>query len=299
MTRQRASYGPTVVEMTVGTEPRNLKQVAAELGVHYMTAYRYVRTGRLHAEKVGSGWVVQPEDLQRFLDQAEGRTLDDDGTGTAWHLRLADALVTGDEPAAWRVIELALASGRTPSQCYLEVMSGALAEIGAPSTDHDTSREFLATATATRLVARLGGRFRRPGRSRGTIVFGAPEGELHSLPIAIVADLVRMEGFTCLELGANVPPSAFAHAAQHAPSLVAVGIGVTTVASIEAVRATIEAVRTLSPDVPILLGGQAVLSPEIAALNGATHWAANGAEAVGVIADLALSRRTSPGSAPA
>ena len=28
-------------------EPLNLKQVARELGVHYMTAYRYVRHGRL------------------------------------------------------------------------------------------------------------------------------------------------------------------------------------------------------------------------------------------------------------
>ncbi len=288
-----------MVELTVGTEPRNLKQVAAELGVHYMTAYRYVRTGRMHADKVGTGWVVQAEDLQRFLDEAEGPIVEADDGRTAWHLRLADALVTGDEPAAWRVVEQALASGRTPTQCYLEVLGGALAEIGDPTPDDDTSQEFLATATATRLVARLGGRFRRPGRSRGTVVFGAPVGELHSLPIAIVADLVRMEGFTCLELGANVPAQAFVHAAQHAPGLVAVGIGVTTVANIDAVRATIEAVRNLSPDVPILLGGQAVLSPEIAALNGATHWAANGAEAVGVIADLAGTRRSGPASSPA
>ena len=289
-----------MVELTVGTEPRNLKQVAAELGVHYMTAYRYVRTGRLHADKVGTGWVVQAADLQRFLDEAEGPTAEADDGRTAWHLRLADALVTGDEPAAWRVIEQALASGRTPTQCYLEVLSGALAEIGDPTPGlDDTSQEFLATATATRLVARLGGRFRRPGRSRGTVVFGAPVGELHSLPIAIVADLVRMEGFTCLELGANVPAQAFAHAAQHAPGLVAVGIGVTTVANIDAVRATIDAVRNMSPDVPILLGGQAVLSPELAALNGATHWAANGAEAVGVIADLARTRRSGPLSSPA
>ena len=139
-----------MVEQTVGTAPRNLKQVAAELGVHYMTAYRYVRTGRLHAEKVGTGWVVQAEDLQRFLDEADGPSFEADDGRTAWHLRLADALVTGDEPAAWRVIEQALASGRSPTQCYLEVLSGALAEIGSPAPEDDTSQEFLATATATR-----------------------------------------------------------------------------------------------------------------------------------------------------
>ena len=35
-----------------------------------------------------------------------------------------------------------------------------------------------------------------------------------------------------------------------------------------------------------------------AALAGATHWAANGAEAVGVIADLAVTRRAAPGPSP-
>jgi hypothetical protein len=36
---------------------RNLKQAAAYLGVHYMTAYRYVRTGRLGARRLGTEWV--------------------------------------------------------------------------------------------------------------------------------------------------------------------------------------------------------------------------------------------------
>ena len=148
-----------------------------------------------------------------------------------------------------------------------------------------------ATATATRLVARLGAQFRRSGRSRGTIVFGAPVGEMHSLPIAIVADLVRIEGFTCLELGANVPPEVFAHAAAHAPRLVAVGIGVTTAANIDSVRATIAAVRTVAADTPVLLGGQAVLNPDVAALIGATHWAADGAEALEIISGLGAPAR--------
>ena len=44
-------------------------------------------------------------------------------------------------------------------------------------------------------------------------MFGAPLGEHHTLAIAVVADLVRLEGFSCLELGADVPPGAFASAA--------------------------------------------------------------------------------------
>ena len=40
-----------------------LQEAADRLGVHYMTAYRYVRTGRLPATRIGSQWWVDPDDL--------------------------------------------------------------------------------------------------------------------------------------------------------------------------------------------------------------------------------------------
>ncbi|HLU43332.1 MAG TPA: helix-turn-helix domain-containing protein, partial [Microthrixaceae bacterium] len=47
-------------------ETLNLKQVAQRLGVHYMTAYRYVRTGRLPARREGNVWLVEGADLAAF-----------------------------------------------------------------------------------------------------------------------------------------------------------------------------------------------------------------------------------------
>ena len=44
-----------------------LQQAADELGVHYMTAYRYVRTGRLPARRVASGWRIAPSDLAAIV----------------------------------------------------------------------------------------------------------------------------------------------------------------------------------------------------------------------------------------
>ena len=292
-----------------GDAPLNLKQVAAALGVHYMTAYRYVRTGRIDAEQVGTAWVVEPDAVERFrrsstsegaADAADGEAASATTSGpsvpgsprrrTDWSERLARALVVGDEPSAWRVVQQALTSGHSATDCYLDLLTGALHRISSPEAGAGSSQEYLATATASRLVARLGAQFRRPGRSRGTVVFGAPSGELHSLPIAIVADLVRLEGFTCLELGANVPPEVFADATRSAPRLVAVGIGVTTAANIDSVRAAIAGVRAEAPGVPVVLGGQAVRNPEVAALAGATHWAADGAEALEVFRGLRARR---------
>ena len=53
--------------MSPADESLNLKQVAAELGVHYMTAYRYVRQGRLPAWRDGTNWRVDPAALASFV----------------------------------------------------------------------------------------------------------------------------------------------------------------------------------------------------------------------------------------
>jgi len=285
----------------------NLKQAAAALGVHYMTAYRYVRTGRLRARRAGTEWVVHPDDLSAFSTERglsaerglsterglSGSRADEAGPGVDWRDRLRRTLVTGDETAAWRVLEQALAAGLRPADCYLGLLVGAIDDIAERSTAPigPVAEEYLATATAARLAARLGARFRRPGRSRGTVVFGAVLGEYHTLAISVVADLVRLQGFSCLELGANVPPEAFAGAASGASRLVAVGVGVKTATHLDAVRQTVDAVHAVDPGIPVVLGGQAAAELAAAGLTGADAWAGDGLRAVEVITELAKSRR--------
>jgi excisionase family DNA binding protein len=269
----------------------NLKQVAALLGVHYMTAYRYVRTGRLPARREGTGWVIDPADLAAFSAEPD-LSGDGEDLGTAWRTRLGATLAVGDETAAWRVLEQALAAGHSPARCYLDLLVGAIDDISGRSglPDAPVAEEYVATATAARLVARLGARFRRPGRSRGTVVFGACKGEHHTLAISIVADLVRLEGFDCLELGADVPPEAFAGAARTAHRLIAVGVGATTESNLDSVRATVQAVHAVDPSIPVVVGGQAA-NPATAPSTGADDWAADGLEAVEIFRDLAKTRR--------
>jgi methanogenic corrinoid protein MtbC1 len=266
-----------------------------------MTAYRYVRTGRLSAHRVGTEWVVSPDDLKAFSAERElsgselsGSDLGSANAGVDWGERLRRALVTGDETAAWRVLEQALAAGHRPADCYLDLLVGAIDDITGRSAapTGPVAEEYLATATAARLVARLGARFRRPGRSRGTVVFGAALGEHHTLAISVVADLVRLAGFTCLELGADVPPEAFAGAASGASRLVAVGVGVTTAQNLAAVRRTVDAVHAVDPAIPVVLGGQAAAELATLGLTGADAWAGDGAQAVEVITELARSRRS-------
>lgn len=271
----------------------NLKQAASRLGVHYMTAYRYVRQGRLQAQRHGTEWRVSPDAVDEFLSIAPTAICDPSGSDVDWAARLVDPLLAGDEPTAWALIERALAAGHDPAFCYLDMLAAAIGTIDARRADGGLTpaEQPLATAVAYRLAARLGARFRRPGRSRGSVVFGAPLGERHSLPIAIVADLVRLGGFDVLELGADTPPDAFAAAACQASRLVAVGLGITGIDHLDAARATITAIRDAAPGTPILVGGQAVLTPEVAAVLDADAWAPDGRTAVVVLAALSKCAR--------
>ena len=77
----------------------NLKEAAAAVDVHYMTAYRYVRTGRPPARRVRNGWVVEVDDLATFAGRdvpGAGRS-GKAGHGADWRDRLRRTLLVGDE----------------------------------------------------------------------------------------------------------------------------------------------------------------------------------------------------------
>ncbi len=267
----------------------NLKQVASRLGVHYMTAYRYVRQGKLAAWRDGTNWRVETTDLAEFERRHAARSAGvDDQEPVDWTARTAAALLAHDEVTAWGLIERALAAGHDPAFCFIDMIGAALVEIDGRHADDriGPSTWPAVTVVAERLVARLGARFRRPGRNRGCVVIGGPTGERHQIPISILADLIRLEGFRVIELGVDAAPEAFADAAERAEHLHAVAVGVTTVDQLDATQATIAAVRLVTPTVPIVIGGQGIRNADLANILDADEWAPDGRTAAAVISRL-------------
>ena len=127
---------------------------------------------------------------------------------------------------AWSILEAALSSGAEVDQLYLDVISPALVSIGErwEHGEIDVADEHRASAVTGRLIGRLGPRFTRPGRTRGSVVLGAAPGDAHGLPVAMLADLVVGKGFEVVDLGPDVPTASFVHAAGKAARLVAVGV---------------------------------------------------------------------------
>ncbi len=181
--------------MTSQPGSMTLHGAAEALGVHYMTAYRYVRLGQLEAHKVGGTWQVSHVDLEAF--QARPTVVSGPRQGAPWAQRFEHRLVAGDANGAWGVIEAALSGGAEFEEIYLDVVAPAMTSIGDRWAlgELDVAIEHRASVMVTRLLGRLGHRFARRGRSRGTVVVGAPSGEFHSLPVAMAADwCVRTAG---------------------------------------------------------------------------------------------------------
>ena len=146
-----------------------LQQAADKLGVHYMTVYRYVRTGKLPATRVGGAWRVDPDDLAKMKPAAPRYSRSPDARAAATKAQLELRLLAGDEPGAWGVLEAALASDRSPSEVLLQLVAPALESIGDRwhLGELTVADEHRASAVAVRLISRIGARFARRGPKRG------------------------------------------------------------------------------------------------------------------------------------
>jgi excisionase family DNA binding protein len=256
-----------------------LHEAAELLGVHYMTAYRYVRLGVLPAVKVGGSWQVAAADLRTFKDGVQAVAEGEPTTRrrAPWASRLESRLVAGDGRGAWGVVEAALAAGAELDEIYLDVISPAMRSIGErwESGELDIAVEHRASGIALRLIGRLGPRFARRGRTKGTVLLGAPQGERHSLPVAMLADLLRGDGWEVSDIGADLPVESFVRAALDAHDLVAVGVSVTSEDNLPAAAEVLSAVRAAVSQVYVAVGGAAVTDAAHALALGAQGWASS------------------------
>jgi excisionase family DNA binding protein len=263
-----------------------LQEAADRLGVHYMTAYRYVRTGRLPATRIGAQWWVDPDDL-RAVGVGESvaghaRTATRKASRVTAVRRLEDRLVAGDEPGVWTIVESRLGSGTDPDEILLDGLGQAMRSVGAgwEAGDYTVDDEHRASGVASRVVARLGARFTTRGPKRGSVILGTPPHELHGLPTAMAANVLRGHGFEVVDLGADVPEDAFGSAVSKTPRPLAVAVGVTAGNHDRSIRAIVRAVHKVSPGLPVFVGGAGITGEEHAIRLGAA-WSGGDARNLG------------------
>jgi excisionase family DNA binding protein len=269
--------------MWTGVMPKSLvslNEVSEILGVHYMTAYRYVREGRLPAIKEGRGWVVKSSDITAFR-KGSGQAVVSTTSNrkvAPWCDRMLTLLISGDERGVLTLMESVLRSGNDLYFLYLDVLVPAMSAIGTKWKDGeiDVFVEHRASGIATRSAARIGLRFSKRGVRKGTVLLGSPEGEWHALGCQLLSDLIHFEGWKVDDLGANVPVESFVAAAMEVPDVVAVCIASTMKETLPAMSETITKIKKASNNsIPCFVGGAAVLDSEHAENLGADYWAGN------------------------
>lgn len=272
-----------------------IEEAAERLGLHYMTVYRYIRTGRLPAHRRGGRWLIREGDVSR-LSTAPAAGPHRRSRRRASSESLMARMLEGDGRGAWALVEEMLLAG-SPRDVYLHGLAPALRRIGDAWATGDLSvaDEHRATAVALGLVGRLGPSFQRRGRHRAArVLLAGAEGDSHSIPLIIVGDVLRADGFDLVQLGADVPVEEVTRTAASIDGLRLVGLSAATDHSARRLRGAVDQLRAQVPHAAVLVGGPAVDSDTASRLR-ADGWAPDAAGALEQARRLLAPAQTGPG----
>jgi MerR family transcriptional regulator, light-induced transcriptional regulator len=187
----------------------DLHDAADTLGVHYQTAYRWVRSGELPAVRVRGRYQLDPDELARFAarrDAPQPRRARRPRQGfEPLAERMFDHLVDGDERAARHTVAKLVDDGVRITTVMQEVLAPALSRVGAEW--HAGRLSIWVEHQGSAIVERIiGSHHPTPrGRRRGTAVVAALSGDLHALPTSMAAAALREDNWHVNHLGADMP----------------------------------------------------------------------------------------------
>jgi methanogenic corrinoid protein MtbC1 len=201
--------------------------------------------------------------------------LDDPGLAD----RFLDLVGDGDECGAIDLVNGLLDAGAPPQRVMVDLIGRTQLRVGElwAANRWSVAREHAATATSERVLAAVAAR--TTGRpTRGRITVACVDGEWHALPVRILAEILRLDGWRVDFLGPSVPgPHLVTHLHQTGPDAVALSCMIPT--RLPRAHAAVVACRTAG--VPVMAGGRG-FGPggRYAQHVGADAWAANAEDAV-------------------
>jgi len=197
--------------------------------------------------------------------------------------RFLDLVGDGDEHGAVEMVTELLDNGVPPQRIMLDLIAPTQIRVGElwAANEWSVAREHAATAISERVLAAVSSRTSvRP--TRGRITIACVDGEWHALPIRILGEVLRLDGWRVDFLGANVPgPHLVTHLHQTGPDAVALSCMIAT--RLPRAHAAITACRSVG--VPVIAGGRG-FGPDgrWAQQLGADAWAAGAEEAAARLA---------------
>lgn len=198
--------------------------------------------------------------------------------------RYLAAVLEGSRRTAFGVVDEAFRDGIGLRELYLGVFQPAMRDIGRLWQENriTVADEHLATAITQAAMARLYDELFRGGGAAGPLLIAAcADTERHELGLRMICDVLEMEGWDTVFLGATVPiEDLVAMVRERRPHVVALSASIAP--HLPRVRETIRAIRDAVPDAAplIAVGGRAFAAdPGLAERLGADLTAADAVEA--------------------
>lgn len=203
------------------------------------------------------------------------RSIDDPGLAEEYLRLVGDS----DEYGAILVVNELLDAGVEPQRIMMDLIARTQARVGELWAENvwSVAREHAATAISERALAAVAARITVPP-TRGRITIACVDGEWHALPVRLLCEMLRLDGWRTDFLGASVPgPHLVSHLHQTGPDAVALSCMIAT--RLPRAHAAITACR--SAGIPVIAGGRG-FGPggRYAQHLGADAWAASAEEAV-------------------
>ena len=171
-------------------------------------------------------------------------------------LTYLEAALRGDGVEAVDLVVQEMENGMDYQQAYEALMtaqreSGRLWHLG----ELKIAEEHLITTTTERATSVLAQRVQREPSNGKTVIVAAVAGNRHSLPVRVVADFFSIAGWRSICLGADLPPSELAAAAEYFEAD-AMALSVAMSTQIKHARATIlETRKSCEKEIRIVVGG--------------------------------------------
>lgn len=177
--------------------------------------------------------------------------------------RFVDALIASDRQACESINASALDAGVPPLVLYQRLYQPALYQIGElwATNQLPVSTEQMATAIVESLMNEVYSRLANVERRGRRVLLATVENELHQVGLKMTADVFELHGWDTSILPAGSPTDVLLDAIDR-ESPDAVGLSCSVVSHADTLLRMLERLRRHHPDVPILVGGQAVVASQ-------------------------------------
>ena len=205
--------------------------------------------------------------------------------------QLSELVADLNEEEAMAAIKDGLAEGLTPT----EVMDACIRGMHEVGKRFERRQYFISALIMAGDIMRQATEIiehnfnqKEPDRSKGTILLGTIQGDIHDLGKNLFAILARCEGFEVIDLGVNVPPERFLEEAKKSkPDLIGISCLLTSV--LPDLKDALELLRTELPDSQprVIIGGHCI-DEHIFKHIQSDYWAENAAQGVAIAKKLLL-----------